>query len=154
MNDFLHVAKSLEIKDIRKDVDAPDSQNDQEYDTNIKTNIENCHEEKNIVHPIFEDGEINHKSSKVVSQKNEAGQFPCNRCEKLYTSRPNLSRHIQSAHEGIKFPCNDCGYKATIRQDLIRHIQSVHEGIKFPCDLCDYKATQKSYLVTHKRNKH
>ena len=157
MNDFLNVAKSLEIKEISKDVDAPDYQKNkikQEHDKNIETNIENFHEEKNIVHPRNEGGEIDHMSSEIMSEKNEAGQFPCNRCEKQYTRRDNLERHIQSAHEGIKFPCNDCGYKATTRADLFRHIQSVHEGIKFPCDLCDYKATQKCKLVTHKKNKH
>merc|ERR1712189_169580 len=38
MNEFLNVAKSLQIKAISKDVDqdVPDSQNDQEYDENIE----------------------------------------------------------------------------------------------------------------------
>merc|ERR1712221_23446 len=70
MNDFLNVAKSLEIKEISKDVDAPESLNDQEFVTNNK----NFPEEEIIVSPRNEEGEIDQISSKVISQKNEAGQ--------------------------------------------------------------------------------
>ena len=150
MNDFLNVAKSLEIKEISKDVDAPESLNDQEFETNNK----NFPEEEIIVSPRNEEGEIDQISSKVISQKNEAGQFPCNRCEKQFTRKDSLDRHIQNVHEGIKLSCNDCGYEATQRANLLVHIRSVHEGIKFPCDSCDFKATQKNYLNTHKKNKH
>jgi len=154
MNEFLNVARSLQIKEISKDVDqdVPDTPIDLEYDKNIESNIGNLHEEKTIVNAS--DEEIKQISSKVISQKNEAGQYPCNRCDKIFPYRFSLNRHIQSAHEGIKFPCKDCGYEATHKQDLLKHIQAVHEGIKFPCDLCDFKATRKYNLHTHKKNKH
>ena len=47
MNKFLNVTKSLEIKEISKDVDLhlPDLPNDQEYDKNSEPNIGNLHEE-------------------------------------------------------------------------------------------------------------
>ena len=156
MNEFLNVARSLEIKEISKDIDqdAPDSLNDQEYDKNIETSMGNFHEDNTITSQSNVKEEIEHISSRVISHRNEAGQFPCNRCEKQYSNRGNLDRHIKSAHEGIKFPCNDCKYEAAAKTDLLKHIQSIHEGIKFPCKLCDYKATQKSNLYAHQKIKH
>jgi len=156
MNEFLDVARSLEIKEISKDVDvdAPDSLNDQESDKNIDTSMGNSHGEKTITNPSNVVEEIKHRSSRAISQRNEAGQFLCNRCDKHFSSSGNLHQHINSAHEGIKFPCNDCGYEATRNSTLLIHIKSVHEGIKFPCDLCDYKASRKSNLTTHKKIKH
>ena len=129
MNEFINVAKSLEIKEISKDVDqdVSVSQNDQEYEKNIDPPIGDLHEEKAIVNQSNVEGEIEHISSKVIGHRNEAGQFPCNRCEKQYSNRGNLDRHIKSAHEGIKFPCNDCGYESTQRSNLMRHIQTVHK---------------------------
>ena len=152
MNEFLNVARSLEIKEISKDVDqdVPDSLNDQEYDTNI----DNSYEEKTLVSPSNVEREIKHKSDNVISHSNEAGKFPCNMCDKLYPNKGNLDRHIKSAHEGMKYPCNECRYEATTGQNLKTHIQAVHEGMKFPCDLCDFKATRKNHLYTHKKNKH
>merc|ERR1712029_111799 len=51
MNEFLNVAKSLQIKEISKDVDQDvcDTPIDLEYDENIESNIGNLHEEKIIV---------------------------------------------------------------------------------------------------------
>merc|ERR1719378_802774 len=53
MNEFLTVAKSLEIKEISKDVgyDVPKSQDDQESYENIEPNIESFLEEKTVVSP-------------------------------------------------------------------------------------------------------
>ena len=154
MNDFLNVAKSLEIKEISKNVDSnvDDSIQDQEYDEKI--NNGNSLEEKTIVNPSNVEAEMEQLSSKLNIHMNEAGQYPCEKCDKYYTYKCDLKKHIQSAHEGIKFPCNNCGYKATHKQALLRHIKSIHEGIKFPCDLCGYKATRKDHLYAHEKNKH
>jgi len=148
MNDFLIVSRSLEIKEICKDIDhdVPDSQNDQEYEKNIELNV---HEEKNFVSPSKVEGEIKYINSKVITQRNEDGQFHCNSCDKNYTQGWLLNRHIKSAHEGIKYPCNDCEYRATTEPHLKNHIKAVHEGIKFPCDLCNSKFTSKTYLNHH-----
>ena len=149
MNDFLNVAKSFEVKEISKDVEVDDASQDHENEV-----IEPNNEKQTNVNLSTIKGEMEHMNIKLVSYRNEAGQYPCDKCDKIFTSTSNLFRHIRIAHEGIKFSCDDCLYKATTRQHLLTHIQAVHKGLQFPCDLCDYKAKQKSHLYTHKKNKH
>ena len=155
MNEFLNVAKSLEIKEISKAVECnvADSSQDQEVDKNIEPNIKDFHEESLKMRLGKHEEETECMSIEVISQSNDAGH-PCNKCNKQFQKRGSLFRHMRSVHEGIKFPCNDCGYKATRNEDLQSHIQSVHEGIKFPCDLCDYVANIPRVLRKHKQNKH
>ena len=161
MNDFLNVAKSLEIKEISKDVDFDNTEQlqEKECEQNFKTDdgheIENISNSNNFVEDtsnnVVEEEQINNK---IRSYRNEANQYPCEKCDKHFTNRQNLYRHFKSAHMGVKYPCDDCEFKGTTRKDLERHIQSVHNGIKFPCDLCEYKATQMSHLNKHKKNRH
>ena len=158
MIDFLNVAKSLEIKEISKDVevdqDDPDSLNDKKYDETFEPNIGNLHEEDISDIPRNLEGEIEHKSIIVKSQGNEVGQLSCDRCDKHYTNKVSLYQHKQSIHEGVKFPCNKCAFTASKKSHLLRHIQVIHEGVKFSCDLCDFKATRKDRLNNHKKNAH
>ena len=155
INDFLNVAKSLEIKEISKELDHeyPESINDQEYDKIIEPNIGNLHE-ANTTNTSNVEGEIVHKTSKFISFRNKDGRFSCDRCDKHYNDKGTLHKHIQSAHEGIRFLCDDCGYIAPHKSKLSRHIQSIHDGVKFPCDLCDFKASRKDSLNNHKEKRH
>ena len=156
MNDFLNVAKSLEIKEISKDVncDVDDSSQDQLYDENIEPNNGNTQEEDTIVTPSNDESVVEHNGSQVVSHMNEAGQYPCDRCDKQFSYRKSLYQHIRSAHEGIKYPCNNCIYEATTRESLNRHFQTVHEGVKYPCNLCNSRFAEKAKLYFHRKNKH
>ena len=161
MNDFLNVAKSLEIKEISKDVDYDNTEQVQEKECEGNFMSDEGHEIGSILDSNNVDEEDSNNvvdnvqmNNKIRSSKNEANQYPCNKCDKHFTHRQTLYRHFQSAHMGLKFPCYDCEFKGTTRQNLDVHIQSVHKGIKFPCDLCDYKATQKGSLITHKKNRH
>jgi len=144
MNDFLNVARSLEIKEISKDVesDIPDLSQDQEYDENMKHNFENSN-------PVIENS---HEVETIVNSSN--GQYPCRRCNKHFTQTGSLLRHIKTVHEGIKFSCDSCDQTFTQKGTLNTHIKTVHEGMKFPCDLCDHTFTQKASLYTHKKKIH
>ena len=155
MNNFLNVAKTLEIKEISKDVncDAANSSQDQEKEENLTPyDTLDSYEVESFVNQNKADNKVVHKYSSLA--KNEAGQYPCNKCDKFYTNKQNLIQHTKSAHEGIKFPCNDCSYKATSKYNLTMHIQAIHERIKISCDLCDFKASNVPNLNAHIKNKH
>jgi len=156
MNDFVNIAKSLEIKEICKDVncDVDDSSQDQSSNENMEPNIGISDQKDAIMNSSDEEGVVEHKEKKVISHINEAGLYPCSICDKQFSSKRSLKQHNKSAHEGIRFPCNDCDYKGSRKEHLVIHIQSVHEGIKYPCNFCDYQFNYPQDLMRHKKRKH
>ena len=78
--------------------------------------------------------------------------FPCDQCEKIFTRKSCLKRHML-IHKCIKgFACDQCEKGFTQKHHLIQH-KLIHEGIKsFACDQCDERFTQKGGLKRHKLN--
>ena len=157
MNEFLEVAKSLEIKEISKDVDCDDAEDSKSG----QTNDNNFHNDKN-----FYQLETNIESSNKIednkdeetkiiqSHMTESGKFQCSKCDKQFANTSSLYKHFKAIHEGLSYKCNECqkGFKQKVH--LITHIRGVHEGVKFPCNECDYKASAMSNLYAHRKNKH
>ena len=156
LNEFLSVAKNLEIKEIGNDVEYEDADKlrGQEYDKNQFDEDANYIEQKSFVSKSTVEGEIVQNDTKSNRHVTELGTYPCNLCDKMFSAYGNLKRHHKSAHEGLKFPCNKCNQVFTQKCSLITHIKGVHEGIRFPCDLCDYSASIKEEVNRHKKNKH
>ena len=157
MNEFLEVAKSLEIKEISKDVECDDVDifgNHDNVEHNSQLDKEVSKNDKAFENKSYVLEELDQTDTKVQDFKEKAGQYQCNKCEKHYSNYPNLQRHYQSAHEGIRYPCNKCNQTFTEKAKLRRHIENVHDGVKFPCHLCDHIATQKASLNAHMKNKH
>ena len=50
--------------------------------------------------------------------------------------------------------CTECDKSFTQRSTLRKHIKYKHKGFRFPCNECEYKATQKICLKNHKLRKH
>ena len=155
MNEFLNVAKSLEIKEISKDVECNvDTFIDKENDEYNQEDKEIGLKDKSSINETYVLKEIDQTETKVTDYVDEAGQYQCGRCEKKFTFSSGLYKHNKSAHEGLKFSCNKCNKTFTQNVQLKRHIKGVHEGVTFSCDLCDHTFTQKTNLTNHKKNKH
>ena len=181
MNEFLSVAKILEIKELDVEMDEEKFEN---IDKDSKDEEELIDEDENIITATAQ-------SSPAVNQKNaslpvvtddpaskqcpDCGiefsfrqsmlyhhrsahlgvRYPCNQCDYKATARSSLTKHTQSVHEGVRYPCSQCDYKATTRPSLTRHILAVHEGVRYPCNQCQFEATTYSNLLRHiKKNKH
>merc|ERR1712126_184999 len=134
MNEFLNVAKNLEIKDIGKDVKF-----EKEVNEDSKS-VQNTNSKKII--------------NEKILQKNLKGKFDCEQCKSQFGQKIDLRRHMESIHEGVKYTYNQCDYKATYLISLRRHIQSLHEGEMFSCDNCDYQSSWQTHLHRHKKAKH
>ena len=92
------------------------------------------------------------KNSLISAQNN--GYFPCNECDKKYSSVTALRNHTSSAHEGITFNCDKCYYKATQKGHLKAHARAVHDGILYSCSQCDFTASFQQSIARHvKKNR-
>ena len=157
MNEFLDVAKSLEIKEISKDVECDDVnsiEGKENYEDNSQIGKEN--EKNNLVFnsESYVVEEIDQTNTKVTGFKDEAGKYQCSKCENQFSNYKTLWSHKKSVHEGIRYPCNKCNQSFTRKASLKIHIESAHEEAKFPCDLCDRVFTQKNSLYKHQKNNH
>ena len=127
MNEFLNVAKNLDIRELAKGIEDSDSTAVYENDTNIKTEESAIGADEEAVSSnkdIIEDGRGQHKTpSRAV---NREYKHECQQCDQAYKYSDHLTRHIQSVHEGVNYACNQCNYQATRQDSLKRHIQSKH----------------------------
>ena len=151
MDEFLSVAKSLEIKEICK-AETESKHEPEDYPLPNNQDVSTHLEEEHTV--------ISDKKEKQAPQErqryvvNDNGIFECDQCLKTYSSSGALCNHKQSVHRGVKYCCDQCDYQATQKCDLYKHIQSRHEGVKYACDQCDYQASQQGHLSVHIQAKH
>ena len=132
MEEFLAVAKSLEIKELCNAGPKPNDETDDEpEDEPIPTEhiiASETYEEQTVIYDqiINQTTDIRRGEVKHINDK-----FECLKCQKTYFDRSTLNRHNRSVHEGVKYACNQCDYQATTQTNLTRHIQSKHECVKY-----------------------
>ncbi|MBN3273528.1 ZFP26 protein, partial [Polyodon spathula] len=82
--------------------------------------------------------------------KTEKG-VSCNLCNRNFSSKLALQRHM-GIHSGVKqFECQDCEYKTRLKASLIQH-RRIHTGEKpFKCNQCPYASIDGSSLRRHSR---
>ena len=63
--------------------------------------------------------------AKILEDKKS---FDCDFCDKNFSFKGNLNKHIKSVHEGKKpFKCKVCDKCFSVKCNLNSHIESVHE---------------------------
>ena len=149
MDEFLAVAKSLEIKEL--------------CNAEIGTNNEPVYEPSTIEPETLNESleeQTNDQFTKPPPQERRKqivsvnGKYKCEPCQKTFSGRQGLHKHIQSKHFDVKYDCTQCNYQATQQSHLIAHIQSKHEGVKYACNQCNYQATFQTCLIRHMKNQH
>ena len=149
MDEFLAVAKSLEIKKLCNTETEP---NNEPGDDPTLIDHETETLKKQTVISDFINKQTSQEVKVGVSSDNlKYAREPCN---KTYSNIMGLYHHNQSVHQGVKFRCDQCDYQATKQSHLTTHIQSIHEGIKYACDQCDYRASTQSSLTRHIQSVH
>ena len=144
MDEFLAVAKSLEIKELcNAETETNDEPDEEKIQSDPVTPTDNVEE-----HTVTAQQE---RRRKVVHLN---GRYKCEPCQKTFSKQFTLTRHIQTVHEGVKYACHQCDFQVGCKSDLKRHIQSKHEGIKYACDQCDFQSGYQSNLTSHIQIKH
>lgn len=85
------------------------------------------------------------------AQSTENNQHICTKCVKVFSTRTNLIRHIQS-HDGYKaYRCDICNKGFTQSGSLKQH-KYIHSGERpYKCEFCDRAFTQGKTLKFHLR---
>lgn len=85
------------------------------------------------------------------AQSTDNNQHICTKCVKVFSTRTNLIRHIQS-HDGYKaYTCEICNKGFTQSGSLKQH-RYIHSGERpYKCEFCDRAFTQGKTLKFHMR---
>lgn len=76
--------------------------------------------------------------------------FICSVCEKRFTKKYHVDRHML-IHTGEKpHKCNDCGRSFNNKSNLMSHVQLVHKKLSpYQCDVCNVTFKRKKMLLEH-----
>ncbi len=95
--------------------------------------------------PIFTgQTEIFNEKKKKISKP-----ATCDLCQKSFSKRSHLNRHMQVHTGNFSHFCQYCGRGFYDRTHYQYHVYSQHEGVKFPCDFCG-----KNYYSEKAANDH
>ena len=151
MNEFLNVAKDLQVKEImcnfdpgkylvteeiqEEDLSSPNVDNDLINDI-VDIEVQSQKNVMTLLNDIEEEGRYGSLNDKQTSQlKTKAPSLDverrhvCNKCNTFFSDRPGLTKHVNWKHKGIRHPCPKCPYKATQITNLTRHIKSQHKEL-------------------------
>ncbi|XP_052745138.1 zinc finger protein OZF isoform X2 [Bicyclus anynana] len=84
--------------------------------------------------------------------------FPCDQCEKGYSTSWALTRHKQYTHEGykdpLKYPCSVCHKIFALKKTHKAHMR-IHTGERpYACSTCGATFVQSGALATHNKLVH
>ena len=135
MDEFIAVAKSLEIKEL---CNAEPETNFEQDDESLPRNLNTADEVKEqTVMSKHITGQAPEGSRRVSVN----GKYKCDQCDYVAKYKQQLTVHVQVQHEGVRYACDQCDYLATQKGSLTKHIQSKHEGIRYACNKCDHQFT-------------
>lgn len=81
-------------------------------------------------------------------------KYKCDLCEKAFTSRDILKKHIRSHTAERPFLCSFCGKGFSSTYALKVHTRQHTNETPFTCDHCPAAFKQKCSLITHLSSKH
>ena len=111
--------------------------------TNCRRNVANHHADVFILPP--------HKEANVAPVCEQKDSHKCPLCDKLFSRKQYIKRHIVAAHEKHKpHECTQCDKRFTRKHDMRKHVAAVHEKQKpHKCTQCDKGFTRNSHMKIH-----
>ena len=115
-----------------------------------------CEQEFSVGH-FKKHFEKEHEGNQKVKPKVPIEELICKVCEKSYSDKISLVRHIDRQHSNQHklFKCISCEKEFKAKSYLDRHVKSVHErNLDFKCNLCDKMFNRNDQLKMHKSRMH
>ncbi|ODM87160.1 putative zinc finger protein [Orchesella cincta] len=89
-------------------------------------------------------------------------QFKCPECDKSYSRKDAMLRHLKSIHEDpVVYLCKVCSVNYNLKSNLKQHMKRKHNSVTsdekqrpFKCDECSKQFTMKKNLYQHCRKFH
>lgn len=142
VNDFLTVAKDLEIEELCQRIKGQDLKDVKKESTD--EDEEHFEEE----YEIEDMDEMDSDQDQTNKPRNER------RKPKERKLRKKVVEKNDSSADNLTHKCSDCDKEYSSPSGLYYHRNSAHKNINFNCKLCDFKATRKEYLNSHMSRLH
>ena len=131
MNEFLSVAKSLEIKEIcTAETETETNEDDEPSPSYPETSTSTDNSGEQTMRSTILKNQA--PRDNIIRDKGEVvrvyGKYKCGQCDKEYGRSTHLHEHIRSKHEGVKYACDQCDYEATQYGNLMRHKKGQHNN--------------------------
>ena len=155
MNDFLNVAKALEIKELssiniqNQNKIIPKQQEIDQIQHNDADNFIALDDNNDLLNPVTEKSTALVDQSIKTEHKYNPQKSACHLCGKEYASPAIVKNHIESAHNGNTFDCEECDKKYSDITNLRRHRRAAHAGVKEGCGLCGKIFNDRSNMMRH-----
>ena len=168
IDEFLNVAKSLEIKEISNDIvkvdinqkdddvktesEAIPSDDSKAINTYVEANVPNVEMANITIKPDLNGlkSASGYEVSKDVKKNILNGlKYLCDYCLKPFKAKESLLKHLEHKHKRFKHLCDQCDYKSAFEQSLKEHIRLVHDQTKLACEQCEYKGPSPRALKKH-----
>ena len=93
------------------------------------------------------------KPTKKIDYTKYKKDFPCSQCEKVFSYKSHLNRHMQIHTGQFSFYCEICRRGFNERNFYETHMNK-HEGRTFPCDRCSKIYYTERTLMSHVKTAH
>ena len=88
------------------------------------------------------------------STQEQSEVYTCSYCQKTFSRRSNLKRHIEGMHHKRTHPCAQCTKVFKYPNSLQRHVRTIHENHTYDCEQCGQKFINRDDLKVHVSVKH
>ena len=100
---------------------------------------------------IYANTDLDTQLQEIV-EKNE-GVWRCKICGKISKTNQNIKKHAETHVEGNPHICNICNKTYSNRPSLQKHISVIHSEL-FSCEACEAHGMTRRSLTEHKRRLH
>ena len=161
MDEFLAVAKSLEIKEICNAETGENNVQDDETSSSSKVLTElltQDYDNKLFLQNILTNNRLqisssNDETSSGDSVTENSKEQTC-KSDQFTEQAPQEARRQKVVRVHGQYECETCQKTFTTSQGLNFHTEAVHQGVKYACPECDHQATHQHHLTVHIQAKH